>query len=62
MRVVKTSIDSRQSFKSNLVEFSDAVLTSVSSSDHTEVLEGKLGETQSGLSLSGFKKRLCVQS
>ena len=44
------------------MEFSDAVLTSVSSSDHTEVLEGKLGETQSGLSLSGFKKRLCVQS
>ena len=44
------------------MEFSDAVLTSVISSDHTEVLEGKLGETQSGLSLSGFKKRLCVQS
>lgn len=62
-RVVKTSIESRQSFnKSNLVEFSDAVLTLVSSSDHTEVLEGKLGETQSALSLSGFKKMLCVQS
>lgn len=48
-RVVKTSIESSQPFKSNLVEFSDAVLTLVSSTDHTEVLEGKLGETQSGL-------------
>lgn len=44
------------------MEFSDAVLILVSSTGHTEVLGSKLGETQSGLSLSGFKKMLCVQS
>ena len=62
LRVVETSIESSQPFKSNRVEFSDAVLILVSSTGHTEVLESKLCETQSGLSLSGFKKMLCVQS
>lgn len=60
MSVVETSAEHTQPSKSNLVEFSEAVLILVGSTGHTELLESKSGETQSGLSLSRFKKNIIM--
>lgn len=49
LRTVETYSEPIQPFKSNIVEFSEVELILVSSTDHTELLESKLGQTQSGL-------------
>lgn len=60
-RDVDTYAKPTQFCRSNLLEFSGAMLKLVSSTGHRELLKSKLVQTQSGLSLSRFKKMLlCV--
>lgn len=49
LRAVETYAEPIQSFKINLVKFSEAELTLVSSTGHTELLENKLSQIHSGL-------------
>lgn len=50
LRAVETYVELIQPFKSQLAEFSGAVLTLVAAG-YTELLESKLGQTQSGLNI-----------
>lgn len=51
LRAVETYVELIQPFKSKLAEFSGAILILVSSAGHAELLESKLGQTQSGLNI-----------
>lgn len=49
LRAVEPYSEPSQPLKNNIVEFSEVELILVSSTNQTELLESKLGQTQSGL-------------